>query len=341
MKRLINAALGLFTTGLCLSWPTAAKATEIQADLNYLRSHLPLLNFQSNDFSAAYFRYLNYYRLPAPQARQAGYVPVKKGNFSEKIFVQYFQPEHPRGTIFLTHGYFVHAGIQHYAVKNFIDQGFSVLTIDLPGHGLSTGAQADIQDFSSYADCFEGVFEYSRSYLPKPFIAVGHSTGGAGIWEFLLRHPEAPFKGVVLAAPLVRSYLWDLSLAGFTVGQSFLNDVPRIVRSTTSDPEFIPFVEKDPLQYFATPLNWVRSLIRWNEQVVESYPPSQIPTLILQGDLDEVVDRDYNLPFLKRKFPRAKIQIIRGASHDLFWENATLRQEVFARIKIFFQSLAL
>lgn len=331
-------ATGL-TTGLTLSLPFRAQAGEIDTELAALRKSLPPLSLQGNLYSQSYLRYLAYYRLPTQYAKQAGYLEVHKGTFKEQIFVQYFRPEHPRGTVFLTHGYFVHAGIQHYAVKNFLDLGYAVLTIDLPGHGLSTGKQADIAQFSDYTDTFQAVTEFAQNQVPHPLLAVGHSTGAAGIWSYLLRTPQHPFKAVVLAAPLVRSHLWELSLAGFTVGRVFISDLPRIVRSTTSDPEFMEFVQRDPLQYFNTPINWVRALIEWNEQVVEGLPPSQIPTLILQGDLDEVVDWKHNLPFLKRKFPMAQVQMVRGASHDLFWENADLRQEIFAKIRTFVQAL--
>ncbi|MGE3724196.1 MAG: alpha/beta hydrolase [Candidatus Sericytochromatia bacterium] len=340
-KRL-QKLLGLLTTGLTLSLPFRVQAGELGNDLATLRNSLPPLSLQGSFYSQAYLRYLAYYRLPAQNARQAGYLQVHKGKFKEKIFVQYFRPDHPerpRGTIFLTHGYFVHAGIQHYAVKEFLGLGYAVLTIDLPGHGLSTGKQADISQFSDYTDTFQAVTEFAQNQVPHPLLAVGHSTGAAGIWSYLLRTPDHPFQAVVLAAPLVRSHLWELSLAGFTVGQAFLTELPRIVRSTTSDPDFMDFVQRDPLQYFNTPVNWVRALITWNEQVVESFPPSQLPTLIVQGDRDEVVDWKFNLPFLKRKFPKAQIQMVNGASHDLFWENAQLRQDIFARIRTFVQSL--
>jgi alpha-beta hydrolase superfamily lysophospholipase len=341
MKRFkLKKWLGVFATSLSLIMPfRSAQAAEINADLDALRATLPRLSLEGNYYSPHYLRYLAYYQLPAQFARQAGYLAVKKGDFQEKIFVQYFRPEQPKGTIFLTHGYFVHAGIQHYAIKDFLALGYAVITIDLPGHGLSTGKLADIADFANYTDTFQAVTDFAVNQVPQPMIAIGHSTGAAGIWSYLLRNPDHPYKAVVLAAPLVRSYLWDLSLAGFTLGQSFLTELPRIVRSTTSDPEFMTFVQRDPLQYFNTPVNWVRSLIDWNEHIIETFPPSQIPTLILQGDRDEVVDWKFNLPFLKRKFPRAQIQMIKGASHDLFWENASLRQEIFARIHTFIEKV--
>lgn len=342
-NRHLKKLVGLVTTGLTasltLSLPFRAQASDLGPDLALLRKSLPPLSLQGSYYSQSYLRYLAYYRLPAQYARQAGYLDVQKGAFKERIFVQYFRPERPRGTVFLTHGYFVHAGIQHYAVKEFLGLGYAVLTIDLPGHGLSTGKQADISDFSDYTDTFQAVTEFAQNQVPHPLLAVGHSTGAAGVWSYLLRTPQHPFQAVVLAAPLVRSHLWELSLAGFTLGKGFLDELPRIVRSTTSDPDFMDFVQRDPLQYFGTPVNWVRALIEWNEQVVEGLPPSQMPSLIIQGNLDEVVDWHYNLPFLKRKFPQAQIQMVRGASHDLFWENASLRQEIFAKIRLFLQSL--
>lgn len=99
-----------------------------------------------------------------------------------KLHVQVFQPkleagklEKSKGTVFLLHGYLEHSGIYQPIVKEILEQGFSVLTYDLPGHGLSNGSPASIQNFDHYQQVLHAIYQYVRNadQLPKPWLGVG------------------------------------------------------------------------------------------------------------------------------------------------------------------------
>ncbi len=106
-----------------------------------------------------------------------------------KLHVQVFQPKLKaetdviKGTVFLLHGYLEHSGIYQPIIRELLDQGFSVLTYDLPGHGLSNGSPASIQNFDHYQQVLEAVYRYVNMQLnrPTPWLGIGQSTGGA-IW---------------------------------------------------------------------------------------------------------------------------------------------------------------
>ena len=58
--------------------------------------------------------------------------------FSVPLYLQ-------RGTVFLVHGYFDHAGLYGHLIKHCLQQGLAVIIFDLPGHGLSSGEKARIE----------------------------------------------------------------------------------------------------------------------------------------------------------------------------------------------------
>jgi alpha-beta hydrolase superfamily lysophospholipase len=292
----------------------------------------PALNLELPLKSAVFEQYLDFYGLNYPGVdHYAGYV----AGAGEQNFVHVLRPNGPsKGLVVTMHGYFVHTGLIVHLISSLLDAGYTVASIDLPGHGLSSGARASIQEFSSYAEVLARV-THELKPLPGPRYLIGHSTGGAGAWEYVLKDREQPYEKVVLLAPLVHSAFWELSMLGFYLGQGWMTELPRVLRPTSSDPSFIAMVRKDPLQYAATPVQWVRALIAWNEQVVETYPPTQVPMLIFQGTDDTVVDWKYNLPFLQRKFPLAEIKILPGANHDLLWEAPEIRIEVFTGLLAF------
>ena len=57
---------------------------------------------------------------------------------------------------------------------------------DHPGHGLSSGARASIDDFSEYVSVLEDFLRIARVHLPGPYHLVAHSMGGAVTLDYLL-----------------------------------------------------------------------------------------------------------------------------------------------------------
>lgn len=281
---------------------------------------------KSEDFQA----YLNFYQLQFPNTEHfAGTLEL---SFSSN-FVHVIKPAGPsQGTLVALHGYFVHSGLLQFLIQEGIEKNYTLVVMDLPGHGLSTGERVSIDDFSHYAASLKALTEQVVKKLPEPYYLIGHSTGGAGAWEYCLQERDHPYERLVLVAPLVRSRLWGLSMAGIEMGQHFVKEVPRILTPTSSDSSFHEMIKRDPLQYAGTPVPWVRALKNWNERTIEAYPPGLTPTLMIQGLDDSVVEWEYNIPFLSRKFPVHQLRLIPRGRHDLFWDAPAIRQKVFQEI---------
>lgn len=238
-----------------------------------------------------------------------------------------FFPEVPRGTVIVMHGYLDHVGTLSSTIQHLLGQGFAVAAYDQPGHGLSSGARASIDDFADYASIFEDFLELCRAHMPPPYHAAAHSTGAAVVVDHLLSREDHVLAHVVLVAPLVRSAHWDLSTSVTPVVDVFVDEVPRVFRKNTSDERFLEFVKQDPLQPRHTSLAWFNALVEWNARIMR-YPPSSRPVVIVQGNADSVVDWEYNLKFLVTKFPNARVEIIDVGRHQLLNEAAALRAKV-------------
>ena len=93
----------------------------------------------------------------------------------------------------------------------------------------------------------------------------------------------------------------------------------------SSDPDFVDFVESDPLQSRRVPVAWVRALRRWQA----SLPRRDLgvgPAMVVQGDADTTVDWRYNLPVIERLFPGCTTEMLAGAGHHLANESPALRE---------------
>lgn len=242
------------------------------------------------------------------------------------------------GTVLFQHGYFDHAGIYTELFLWLIKQHYVVFVIDYPGHGLSSGERNAIASFDTYRNVAETAFEMFQHALPRPYIGMGFSTGGAVIIDMLL-HPASNTQlldKAILLAPLVRIAHWNKSKVSFLLGKSFLKSIHRGFQNSSHDPDFLTYVrEQDPLQYDRIPLSWVNALHLWNTKMEEDANSSTTPVLLLQGDKDKTVDWKYNVSFLRQHMQHMHVHTIKDGMHHLLRESHTYKEQVYAHMKSF------
>ncbi|MDX5372380.1 MAG: alpha/beta hydrolase [Pseudomonadaceae bacterium] len=249
-----------------------------------------------------------------------------------ELVAQLWLPAEPQATLILLHGYYDHMGLYRHVIDWALGLNLAVLSFDLPGHGLSAGAQASIDDFSAYQRALQGLFAEAASLdLPQPWHLCGQSTGGAILLDFLLTGEPRPEPGAtLLLAPLVRPRAWGLSRLSYHLLAPFRSAIPRRFSANSSDAEFLDFVRRrDPLQAQTLPTAWVGALGRWIPRIEQAPRSAQRP-LIVQGEDDMTVDWRHNLEVLQDKFDRPQILRIPGARHHLANESEEIRRRYFA-----------
>jgi alpha-beta hydrolase superfamily lysophospholipase len=248
-----------------------------------------------------------------------------------QIALQAWWPEQPRATLVLLHGYYDHSGLYRHVIEWALGMGFAVLSFDLPGHGLSSGARASIGDFAEYQTVLQGVLaEAAALQLPQPWHLCGQSTGGAILIDYLLTGaPAADIGETILLAPLVRPRAWAWSQLSYRVMRHFVSEIPRRFSVNSSDADFIDFVHNhDPLQPRSLPTAWVGALSQWVPRI-EAAPRSVRSPLIIQGEADMTVAWRHNLEVLQDKFAAPSILRLPEARHHLANELPALRQRYF------------
>ena len=141
-------------------------------------------------------------------------------------------------------------------------RGCNVVAFDLPGHGLSSGRRAEIDDFAEYSRAIAAVLE-AVSFLPGRRDCIAQSTGGAAVMDYLQTGQQPDLDRIVLLAPLVRPHGWWRVRALHELLHRFVSAVPRDFADNSQDPDFIKFLHRDPLQSNVIPACWVGALRRW------------------------------------------------------------------------------
>jgi len=314
-----------------------------QADIDALQAALAPCRFNHSSAALpALAVYLQFYGLPLPSPTLHCSVGVlESGGF--RLFCQYYAScdQASRGTVFVVHGYYDHAGLYGRLLQHLLALGFGVVLFDLPGHGLSSGARASIEAFGQYADALETVLQQAATdALPQPWHLLGQSTGSSVAMDYTLRHCKPGSESVdkvVLLAPLVRPYQWWRGRALHAVLKHFVAGIPRSFVDNSHDETFLHFVRVlDPLQSRQLSARWVSALKQWMPEF-ESAPTCVAALEVIQGTGDTTVDWVYNLQAIARRFPRARFTKIVGARHHLVNEGAPWQQQLFAILDKVFQ----
>ncbi len=258
-----------------------------------------------------------------------------------RIATQYWMPPSPRGTLVVLHGYFDHAGIFSNVIAYGLAQGLAVLVFDLPGHGLSSGERVAIDSFDHYGDVLHAILTRAQDFFPQPLYALGQSTGGAVLlnylWRYAFAKPEAKqFYRIALCAPLVLPRAWFLGRIHYALAHKFVRYINRGLSRNSHDKNFIDFVDnRDCLQSKKLSVVWVGAMKAWNQQF-RRFAPISVPLLIVQGTGDRTVAWRYNMKLMRQKLPNDDIQLIAGAGHQLVNESSEYRTQVFATISQYF-----
>lgn len=247
------------------------------------------------------------------------------------IVTQLWLPARPVATVFLLHGFYDHMGLYRHVIDWALEQHFAVIACDLPGHGLSSGPRASIDDFAHYQQVLHALFvEAEQLQLPQPWHLCGQSTGGAIAVDHLLHcGSDTPIGGqTILLAPLVRPRAWGWSKLSYRLLKPFVSGIDRRFSENSNDPAFMPFLQADPLQPLRLPTAWVGALVKWVTRI-EAAPASQRSPLIVQGDADMTVDWQHNLKVLNSKFDQPRVLMLAQAKHHLANELPQFREAYF------------
>lgn len=255
-----------------------------------------------------------------PVWHQMGLVPWVRGKTTEYLGVNVFLPaSKPRGVVAVVHGYMSHALNFAYTFDWFTSRGWVVVTLDLPGHGFSTGKRADIESFADYGDAVTTWCRWIEDQgWEGPRVLIAHSLGTAASFE-ALRRPDAPrFDRVVFCAPLVRPDWY----AGLSLAESLVSGWFSLMPST--------FGWDGYLDGYKMPVHWFTALKAWLT-TLEDQGPVNLPLTIYQGTRDTVVDEGWNLAEYRRLVPRAKQIVLPGKNH-LFLTNKEDREAFHTRL---------
>lgn len=100
----------------------------------------------------------------------------------------------PVPTILLVHGFSASLQTWEPLVQQLTGEGYRVISIDLPGHGLTRAPAGYHATIPAFVDA---VYAFTQSMHLNRFAIAGNSMGGEVAWNYALAHPDQ-LDGLIL-----------------------------------------------------------------------------------------------------------------------------------------------
>jgi UDP-glucose 4-epimerase len=222
-----------------------------------------------------------------------------------------------------------HARFYLPVLGRLCDEGFNVVGIDRPGHGLSEGRRGDCP-IDQILDVVDESVRYARERFGGPVILAGSSLGGIISWYALTREPDVdavvchnvahpalrhePSARIKVPALLRLARIAPLA----PVPIKRIADFEALSRS----PEILDHFrrELDGIWCFNLTARSAASLFSYEAPV--DWSAVDLPVLVLVGEGDDMVSAEFTEEVLtKGKPPRTELRTLPGMGHLLFHDH--------------------
>lgn len=210
---------------------------------------------------------------------------------------------HLKAIIVLIHGVGEHISRYEHLARYFCSQRYLVTGIDLRGHGNSGGRRGDTPSYERLLDdIHQFVEKIMGKYVRIPIFIYGHSMGANLVINYLIRDKPS-IRGAVFSSPGLKPRSigpkWKLPVA------RFLNLLlPRIslsnevdVDGLSRDKRVVENYKNDPLVHNRITLRMGLSVIDAGKYAVKQAKEISVPSLLLLGTDDRIVDLEVNREF--------------------------------------------
>ena len=293
--------------------------------------------------------------IPEAPVPAGGVAEWLSGEGGVRLRAALFPAVAPRGSVVLSGGRTEPIEKYYEAVDDLRARGFSVLTHDWRGQGLSARLTGDplkghVSGWSAYLGDYRRLLDAFEARLPRPWIALGHSMGG-GLTAAALAEGERRLSGAVLSAPMMGLNLsgapaWFARLVstlavgcgfgaayaagpGDPLGGAFEGNILTHDRARWA--RTLHLLQAHPeLRLGGVTWAWLKAALGLSARLAATSPGALVlPLAVVAAGEERLVDNAASRAFAA-KVPGARWLEIPGARHELLMETDPVRAAFWA-----------
>ena len=208
-----------------------------------------------------------------------------------------------RGVVIAVHGLGDHSQRFAAIANELCESEWDLFAFDIQGHGRSPGVRGKVDNYDGLlADIAAARATVRQRLGDRPQVLLGHSMGGNLALNYTLRAAEfepitAQLAGLVLVSPMIlppdppqRPHIFAAWLTGRVIPWlRFVSSVES--EKLTSDPSQASTILDDSLTHTQISINLATQLLAQGRWAIDHAREINIPTLIMHGDQDELIDQ--------------------------------------------------
>jgi alpha-beta hydrolase superfamily lysophospholipase len=121
------------------------------------------------------------------------------------LYYRHWPATNSKAVVVLIHGLGEHCQRYEHLAADLNQAGYSLSSMDLPGHGKSDGIRGHIDSFEVFEKAVLELYSRTKKSHPDtPIFLLGHSMGGLIAAQLLLNHQDK-FQGAMLSGAAIQS----------------------------------------------------------------------------------------------------------------------------------------
>jgi alpha-beta hydrolase superfamily lysophospholipase len=225
----------------------------------------------------------------------------------KQLFARLWEVENSKMLICLVHGQGEHSGRYLNVANYFISQSFSVMAIDLQGHGKSDGKRGHILKLDEYLGNVGALMKEANNRFPKlTKVIYGHSMGGNVVANYILKNQNANLQGIVLTSPWFK-LAFEPPIFKVMLAKLVRNIMPSYTEKNSLDGQGLSRDEavgrayvSDELVHGDISASAFWALSQGGETVIENAHLFSKPTLVMHGMADSITSHKATQEFAEK-----------------------------------------
>ncbi|RCL73416.1 MAG: lysophospholipase [Flavobacteriales bacterium] len=256
---------------------------------------------------------------------------LSKDGLKIATFSNHFRSE--KGVMIITHGMGEHSMRYKEMADFYTNEGYTVISFDIRGHGLSEGKRGHTPGYEFLMDDIERVYAQVRADYPSlPIFLFGHSMGGNLVLNFLLRKPNNIRGAIVTGAYLKLGFeppKWKIILAKLSssIWPTLSQPTELELDALSRNKEVIRKYENDELVHDRITSAFFVNVHFAGQYAIDHANEIKSPLLVMHGMEDRLTSPTGSQDFASNSGDNVHLKMWNGLYHEL--HNEPEKQEIF------------